>query len=510
MYFNGNIQEKEEKRLQNYKKTVSMMLEPVIKMAAEGNLDCQVFLANHYLNGNTLDRNPQLGFSYYQKAKTQNWPDADFHLGLCYLKGEGVKKDIDKAIDCFNECIHTASGFASHAYLYLMDIYMTYENYVDYNKAERICHEYLKTGIQGIESTLHAELDDKQFPSEAHFRYAYQENEETKERSRILIDSYPSLEGNHPETSFLSEDFLRKSVYGNIYASYLYLTGKGFEKDIEKAVERLHYGFHLFQKKSKVMMAPSSIPCFVPYFYDSSEGMSLSPYGYVMNEEESLDYLSEMEEKAKFNIPEAAIFCGLAYYGKYKYLKKDIYQSKEYFSQARDLKIPEASIYLAIIYHDGLDDGIVDKAKAKNYLLEVRDSYDAANLLLAYYALVDDKDEEKALEYLLGFAKTEEEEDENFLHDQEKVDVEKLEDEETKQYLLTSRKGVEAVKRGEEAYNRGDYETSIKEFNLSAIDYEMTEGSAWVIISYLVGAGVEKNIEKVKEMIQEVLFVDIL
>ena len=510
MFFNGNIQEKEEKRLENYRKTVSAMLSPIIKMADEGNLDCLVFLANHYLSESTLDRNPELGFSYYQKAKALNWPDADFHLGLCYLKGEGVKKDVDSAIDCFREAIHAASGYSSHAYLYLIDIYMTYENHIDYHKAERIYQEYLKTGIEGIKSTLNSQLDDKQFPSEAHFRYAYQENEETKERSLVLIDAYQSLNAEEPKTAFLDEDFLKKSVYGNIYASYLYLIGKGFEKDIDKAIERLHYGFHLFLKKSKVMMASSTIPCFVPYYFDLEEGMPLSPYGYLMDEEESKDYLSEMEGKAGFNVPEAVFFCGLAYYGKYKYLKKDIYKSKEYFLQARDLKIPEASIYLAVIYHDGLDDGIVDKTKANRFLSEVKDAFDAANLLLAYYALVDDKDEKKAYDYLLFFATEEEKEDEELLKSQANVDIEKLEDEETRQYLLTSRKGVEAVKRGIQAYEEKDYETSIKEFNLSAIDYEMTEGSAWVILSYLVGAGVEKDLDKVKAMIQEVLFVDIL
>lgn len=56
--------------------------------------------------------------AYFEKASTQNHDDSTMQLGLCYLKGIGVKQDYQKAYGIFKDLRTFDDAKANLGYMY--------------------------------------------------------------------------------------------------------------------------------------------------------------------------------------------------------------------------------------------------------------------------------------------------------------------------------------------------------------------------------------------------------
>lgn len=80
-------------------------LNKLIKLAESGNVVAQSDLGCHYIiksNGEDEATSAE-GIAWLQKSADGGFPPALYHLGLCYLRGNGVKADYYKAYDLFDE-----------------------------------------------------------------------------------------------------------------------------------------------------------------------------------------------------------------------------------------------------------------------------------------------------------------------------------------------------------------------------------------------------------------------
>ena len=65
-----------------------------IQEAEEGDVYAQLLLGFNYLSGvDEIPANDKEAFKWFQAAAEQGLADAQFNLGVCYLKGDGVKQD---------------------------------------------------------------------------------------------------------------------------------------------------------------------------------------------------------------------------------------------------------------------------------------------------------------------------------------------------------------------------------------------------------------------------------
>jgi len=86
----------------------------LLKTAAEGgHVQAQNRLAICYGKGDLgLPKDEKLAIVWYQKAAEQNYPAAQYNLGIQYLKGNGVEKDIAKAIPWYTRAAERGSADA--------------------------------------------------------------------------------------------------------------------------------------------------------------------------------------------------------------------------------------------------------------------------------------------------------------------------------------------------------------------------------------------------------------
>ena len=66
-------------------------------LAAEGHADAQYGLYQIYSHGLLVDPDQNLAMSWLKLAARQAHPAAHFYLGLSYLRGEGVEKNLEAA-----------------------------------------------------------------------------------------------------------------------------------------------------------------------------------------------------------------------------------------------------------------------------------------------------------------------------------------------------------------------------------------------------------------------------
>ena len=75
-----------------------------LKPAAEkGHKKAQYRLGLCYDKGNGVAENDKTAVYWYQKAAAQGHAKAQYQLGKCYKNGEGVEKNITKAVDWFTK-----------------------------------------------------------------------------------------------------------------------------------------------------------------------------------------------------------------------------------------------------------------------------------------------------------------------------------------------------------------------------------------------------------------------
>lgn len=102
-------------------KDTTKALDILNKSAESGNAEAQYWLGEIYFGEcyfeEVIPRNPEKAIEYFKRASQQNEPAAIYALGCCYMKGNGIKKNLDIARELFerNECLEFyASSVASH------------------------------------------------------------------------------------------------------------------------------------------------------------------------------------------------------------------------------------------------------------------------------------------------------------------------------------------------------------------------------------------------------------
>ncbi len=63
------------------------------QLANEGNADAQTSLGFMYQNGQAVEKDDAIAFSWYERAATQEQPYALFNLGVLYANGNGVVEE---------------------------------------------------------------------------------------------------------------------------------------------------------------------------------------------------------------------------------------------------------------------------------------------------------------------------------------------------------------------------------------------------------------------------------
>lgn len=89
------------------------------KWAAEGNAQNQCLLGICYENGEGVKKDLIKAVEWYQKSAAQGEARAQFHLGKCYLLGDGVKKDLTKAIKWYQKALKRSTQTQKKAWNYL-------------------------------------------------------------------------------------------------------------------------------------------------------------------------------------------------------------------------------------------------------------------------------------------------------------------------------------------------------------------------------------------------------
>ena len=93
-----------------------------LKPAAEkGHKKAQYRLGRCYDKGNGVEENDNLAFQWYQKSALQDYAKAQYQLGKCYKNGEGVEKDRKIAAEWF---LKAAKQDNANAQLALAKAYM--------------------------------------------------------------------------------------------------------------------------------------------------------------------------------------------------------------------------------------------------------------------------------------------------------------------------------------------------------------------------------------------------
>ena len=118
----------------------------LITAAASGDLGAQVEIAQRYLEGRTVPRDPKVAADWLQTAADAGSPFANFRLGALYEKGVGVAKDAAKARTLYTVAADAGNARAMHnlAVLYAQD---GGQGKPDYNAA---IDWFRKAGAYGI------------------------------------------------------------------------------------------------------------------------------------------------------------------------------------------------------------------------------------------------------------------------------------------------------------------------------------------------------------------------
>ncbi len=84
---------------------------PKLKAAAEkGHRKAQYRLGRCYEKGNGVAKDDNQAFLWYSKSAKQEYAKAQFQLGQCYKDGKGVKKDRQMAFKYFSEAAYQDNG----------------------------------------------------------------------------------------------------------------------------------------------------------------------------------------------------------------------------------------------------------------------------------------------------------------------------------------------------------------------------------------------------------------
>jgi TPR repeat protein len=95
-------------------------IELIRSAAYKGNIEAQYELGLNYEDTNYFIPNPMYNqkrrFYWYNKAAAANHPEACNNLAALFEKGEGVKKDLDKALILYKKSYKLGCSYAKDNY----------------------------------------------------------------------------------------------------------------------------------------------------------------------------------------------------------------------------------------------------------------------------------------------------------------------------------------------------------------------------------------------------------
>lgn len=104
---------KEGKALYDAKKYTEAV--PKLKAAAEkGHKKAQYRLGRCYDKGNGVAENDEKAFQWYAKSAAQDYAKAQYQVGKCYKEGEGTTKDRKKAVQYFTKAAQQENADAQY------------------------------------------------------------------------------------------------------------------------------------------------------------------------------------------------------------------------------------------------------------------------------------------------------------------------------------------------------------------------------------------------------------
>ncbi len=109
-------------------------LNSVRKKAEKGDMVAQCYLGVSYLDGQGVEKDVNEGLKWLKMSADQNYEIALVALGRFYMYGVDVDRDVDKATKCFRKAAENGN---SEAQLYLGQI-LLYDKDVEQNEAEGI------------------------------------------------------------------------------------------------------------------------------------------------------------------------------------------------------------------------------------------------------------------------------------------------------------------------------------------------------------------------------------
>lgn len=84
---------------------------PMLKQAAnKGHKKAQYWLGHCYDKGEGVEENDELAVQWYTKAAAQNHAKSQYQLGRCYLLGEGVAADETRAVSLLKKAVNNPKG----------------------------------------------------------------------------------------------------------------------------------------------------------------------------------------------------------------------------------------------------------------------------------------------------------------------------------------------------------------------------------------------------------------
>ncbi len=513
MYFIEKYDQDEKKDYETYQKLLNRHLEATKERAKDANEEAMFILAIHYGNKRNQDYNPEESYHYLQRLYASGSKEMQYFLAHQNYEGEGVEKNIYRAMEYFEGCRNDKENpFCGSAYLCLANIYFFEERFKDIPRGISYIKEYVNLAIElTLQNKTDLSADD--YRDENEFRYNYDSLENSKDFAKTLKEHITAIE-NHQSVDIdcLEEEEQLDKDITKFFLAYCYLSGNGKPLDQEKGFDLFKKGFAHLLRSQKLELLKADFPAYIKNHPSGAENQELNPYGYVFDEEDLREYKKMSEEQARYHVPAAVMFLAYGYLGKFKYFNKDISKAIDYLKEGLSLKIPEAAFHLAEIYHDGLDDGIIDYQRSKDYLNKaVSLGFNQANLLLAKYALLDDKDIQACTTHLLNYAKKEQESDKIMFEatTQNNFQDAKNQAPELDEYFSSLKSGYEHSTMGIDAYEEKDYDKAVSYLEKGAKEYGMTQAAIMMAICYLNGHGITKDEKIALEIIDELIYTEI-
>lgn len=468
--------------------------------------DAGLFLANHYLNSGNSPQDEAFAFQILRQIEKES-PSFEvyLYLGLCYLYGKGVEKDIDRAVDYFLLCDKQENDFITPSYL--AEIYL--EGLIGYQNLDR-GFSYLKKALNKLMDKFHQSLTALMKSRPAGENSTKMEILGRKSMENLL-ENYKKIQLLKDGETDEAERLLKEiSVYQPDHAalikSILLFEGRIFPKDDEEAMKLFRYYYRNFLMDENFRNASMDV---IRLPQDISGGKREVVEGnYPIHEKEYVErFIQERKVESEFKITSSMLVYGECYFGAYQDFPTDYAKAFEIFSDLYLLK-PEdekAATYLFFQYLYGLGTR-KDPEKAKDIADRLALKKPIGILLQGFVLYEQHKYHPFNVKYVLYFCEKQNE----AISNQFMSMLKKGNFEDVGRADLNHQIGFDPVSRSfllDEAMmnlKNHRYKTAFRKFEKAA-DMGYLQGELMVAYLYYYGIGVEKSLIKYKKQMNRVI-----